>query len=316
LVKNYLYYRKKKTLIHLCSVGPTKAGDIGVGSREIGVLMGQYKRLANRHGTGVLTGKSINIGGSYERAEATGYGLVYMAKLAIQDKQHQDLKDKICIVSGSGNVAQYTCRKLVEFGAKVVTVSDSNGVLYFKDGMTLEDWKVIVQGKQVDRQRLSQLADKVVGGEYLADTSPWTLAGDLNSIDYAFPCATQNEIEEHSLRRMMENGLKGIFEGANLPIELSAQELLQQHHNSDIIYIPGKASNAGGVGVSGFEMAQNAQKMPWKHDTVDEKLKELMAGIYSQLVKSQGEIGCSLNDSANQVGFQRVVDAMEDLGWV
>jgi glutamate dehydrogenase (NADP+) len=293
-----------------------QAGDIGVGSREIGFLMGQYKRLVNRHEGGVLTGKSINIGGSFERAEATGYGLVYMAKLAIQDKHRQDLKDKICAVSGSGNVAQYTCRKLVEFGAKVVTVSDSNGVLYFKDGMTLEDWKVIAEAKQVHRKRLSQIVDKVGGGgggEYLANTSPWTLA-DL-AIDYAFPCATQNEIDEYSLRQMIDNGLKGIFEGANLPIQLPAQEILQQQH-PEIIYIPGKAANAGGVGVSGFEMAQNAQKMPWKPETVDEKLQELMADIYSQLVKAQRESGCSLNDSANQVGFQRVVDAMEDLGWI
>lgn len=289
------------------------AGDIGVGSREIGFLMGHYKRLSNQHGGGVLTGKSVNIGGSFERTEATGYGLVYIAQLAIRDKHHDDLKDKICAVSGSGNVAQYTCRKLLEFGAKVVTVSDSNGVLYFKDGMKLEDWKVIVQAKQVDRQRLSQIADKMIGAEYVKDNSPWTLA-DLN-IDYAFPCATQNEIDKDSLRQMIDNGLKGIFEGANLPTQLSAQELLQKQH-PDIIYIPGKAANAGGVGVSGFEMVQNAQKMPWKRETVDEKLKELMEGIYSRLVDSQKLESGSLNDSANQVAFKRVVDAMEDLGWI
>lgn len=321
------------------------AGDIGVGSQEIGFLMGQYKRLANRHGEGVLTGKSESIGGSFLRPEATGYGLVYIANLAIQaknragtggggagaDRMGRDnnkdadedtdntsrngLKDAICCVSGSGNVAQYTCRKLLDFGAKVVTVSDSNGVLYFEHGMTLDDWSVMVHAKNVDRLRLSQIANDV-SGEYRPNTSPWQLLL-LQRIDYAFPCATQNEINNESITRMIQNqGLKGLFEGANLPTQLAAQQLLAQHPN--VIYIPGKAANAGGVGVSGFEMSQNAQKMTWHRDMVEEKLQDLMAEIYAQLVPTEEGGACvvSLKDGANQAGFVKVVNAMQDLGWI
>ena len=285
------------------------AGDIGVGGREIGYLMGQYKRLTNRHGEGVLTGKSVNIGGSYIRPEATGYGLVYIAQLAIKDKIGEDLNGAICAVSGSGNVSQYACEKLLEFGAKVVTISDSDGVLFFKNGMTKEDWDVIVQAKQVDRLRLSQIEDKV-SGKYLVGSSPWALR---EKFAYAFPCATQNEIDETSVKQLVGNGLKGLFEGANLPTQLQAQEVLKE--NPNIIYIPGKAANAGGVGVSGFEMTQNAQKMRWKREVVDQKLQELMAEIYSQLTDAAGKDG-SLESGANLAGFTKVVDAMEDLGWL
>ena len=285
------------------------AGDIGVGGREIGYLMGQYKRITNRHGEGVLTGKSVNIGGSYIRPEATGYGLVYIAKLAIQDKFGEDLKGKVCAVSGSGNVSQFACQKLLEFGAKVVTVSDSNGVLFFGEGMTREDLEVIMQAKQVDRSRLSEIEDKV-SGRYLDGVTPWMLP---EKMEYAFPCATQNEIDGSCIQQMISNGLKGLFEGANLPTQLEAQEVLKGH--GDLIYIPGKAANAGGVGVSGFEMSQNAQKISWKPEVVDEKLQELMAGIYSQLVEAAGEHG-TLESGANQAGFKKVVAAMEDLGWL
>jgi glutamate dehydrogenase (NADP+) len=285
------------------------AGDIGVGGREIGYLMGQYKRITNRHGEGVLTGKSVNIGGSYIRPEATGYGLVYIAKLAIQDKYGEDLKGKVCAVSGSGNVSQFACQKLLEFGAKVVTVSDSNGVLFFGEGMTREDLEVIMKAKQVDRSRLSEIEDQV-SGRYLDGVSPWMLP---EKMEYAFPCATQNEIDGSCIQQMISNGLKGLFEGANLPTELEAQEVIKEHGN--FLYIPGKAANAGGVGVSGFEMTQNAQKMSWKPEVVDEKLQELMAGIYSQLVEAAGEHG-TLESGANQAGFKKVVAAMEDLGWL
>lgn len=285
------------------------AGDIGVGGREIGYLYGQYKRLTNRHGEGVLTGKSVNIGGSYIRPEATGYGLIYIAQLAIKDMIGKDLKGAICAVSGSGNVSQYACEKLLEFGAKVVTISDSDGVMYFENGMTKDDWDAIVQAKQVDRLRLSQIEDKV-SGAYLVGLSPWELQ---ETFDFAFPCATQNEIDEESVKQMVGNGLKGLFEGANLPTQLEAQEVLKE--NPEIIYIPGKAANAGGVGVSGFEMTQNAQKMRWKPEVVDEKLKELMADIYSQLTDAAGNDG-SLESGANLAGFSKIVDAMEDLGWL
>ena len=289
------------------------AGDIGVGGREIGYLMGQYKRITNRHGEGVLTGKSVNIGGSYIRPEATGYGLVYIAKLAIEDVNGEDfLRGKICAVSGSGNVSQYACEKLLEFGAKVVSVSDSNGVLFFGDGdgMTREDLAVIMKAKQVDRSRLSEIEGQV-SGRYIDGVSPWMMP---EKIDYAFPCATQNEIDGIDIQQMISNGLKGLFEGANLPTQLAAQDVLKEHDG--IIYIPGKAANAGGVGVSGFEMTQNAQKMSWKPEVVDAKLQDLMAGIYSQLVQSAEEHGSSLESGANLAGFTKVVDAMEDLGWL
>jgi len=285
------------------------AGDIGVGGREIGFLYGQYKRLTNKHGEGVLTGKSVNIGGSFIRPEATGYGLVYIAKLAIQDKRGEELTDAKCAVSGSGNVAQYAAQKLLEFGAKVMSISDSNGVLFFDNGMTQKDWDAIVQAKQVDRVRLSQIEDQV-SGKYIAGASPWTLD---EKYDYAFPCATQNEVDEDAVKQMVRNGLKGLFEGANLPTQILAQEVLKEH--PAVLYIPGKAANAGGVGVSGFEMTQNAQKMSWKPEYVDEKLQELMEGIYSRLVAAAGDDG-SLESGANQAGFVKVVNAMEDLGWL
>lgn len=303
-------------------VGPERdvpAGDIGVGGREIGYLVGQYKRLTNLHGTGVLTGKSVNIGGSYFRPEATGYGLVYIAKLSIEDKLSGSLSGANCAISGSGNVAQYAAQKLLEYNANVVTISDSNGVLYFENGMTLDDWDIFVQAKQVDRLRLSQIEGQV-SGTYIAGATPWSLAAD-HKYDYAFPCATQNEIGEHDVSQMVKNGLKGLYEGANLPTNLQAQEVLKAH--PEVIYIPGKAANAGGVGVSGFEMSQNAQKMGWKPEVVDEKLQELMAHIYDQLVSplgdsddADGRNGGSLESGANQAGFIKVVKGLEDLGWI
>jgi len=293
-------------------IGPSRdvpAGDIGVGGREIGYLTGQYKRLTNQHGEGILTGKPFNIGGSLIRPEATGYGLVYIAKLAIQDKRNEGLAGANCAISGSGNVAQYAAQKLLEYGSNVVTISDSNGALYFENGMTLEDWKVIIQAKQVDRLRLSQIEGRVTG-VYVAGASPWTLG---KRYDYAIPCATQNEIDSNSITQMAKDGLKGLFEGANLPTNLEAQNVLKNAPH--IIYIPGKAANAGGVGVSGFEMSQNAQKLTWKPELVDEKLQDLMANIYDQLVNSAGNSG-TLETGANQAGFLRVVKALEDLGWL
>lgn len=288
------------------------AGDIGVAGREIGYLFGQYKRLTNRHGDfGVLTGKSLTIGGSHIRKEATGYGLVYIAKLAIEDKlkQRDAFKGKRCAVSGSGNVSQYACEKLLDFGAKVVSVSDSNGVLYFENGMSKDDWEVIVKAKQHDRLRLSEI-EGLVSGKYIAGKSPWTLD---EQITFAFPCATQNEIDEESIQKMIGSGLRGVFEGANLPTTEKAQEILRRH--TSIIYIPGKAANAGGVGCSGLEMAQNSQKLGWNPNVVDEKLKDLMAEIYQQLIDTAGPDG-SLEVGANQAGFLKVVDAMDELGWL
>lgn len=291
------------------------AGDIGVGGRELGYMYGQYKRLTNKHGEGILTGKPISIGGSFYRPEATGYGLVYIAKLAIEDKLKTTLKNKKCAISGSGNVAQYAADKLIQLGAKVITLSDSSGVLVFPNGMTKDDWETIIQAKQFDRLRLSQIEENV-SGYYVPDTSPWSLPPNNElCYDFAFPCATQNEIDKDAALTLIEKRqIRGIFEGANIPLSLQAQSCLRDHKN-EVIYIPGKASNAGGVGVSGFEMSQNAQKLVWDSETVDEKLQSLMKHIYKQLVDS-ADIDGTLEIGANQAGFLKLVQALDDLGWL
>mmetsp|Transcript_4889 Transcript_4889/g.7418 ORF Transcript_4889/g.7418 Transcript_4889/m.7418 type:complete len:510 (-) Transcript_4889:206-1735(-) len=284
------------------------AGDIGVGGREIGYMNGQYKRLTNKHGEGVLTGKSILFGGSPLRPEATGYGLIYIAKLAVEKRLHKNLKGMRCAVSGSGNVAQYASQKLLEYGAKVMTVSDSSGVLVFDNGMTQEDWDAVVDTKQVKRARLASLEGKTTG-RYIADKSPWAL--DIK-YDLALPCATQNEIDGDGAKLLVKNGVMGVMEGANLPTNLEGQEVLRLH--PEVIYIPGKAANAGGVGVSGFEMSQNAQRLTWTSDEVDERLQSMMTDIYQQMEDAAGPKG-TLEQGANRAGFLKVAQAMKELGW-
>jgi len=286
------------------------AGDIGVGGREIGYMYGQYKRLTNKHGEGILTGKSLLFGGSPFRPEATGYGLIYIAKIAIEKKLGRSLVGARCAISGSGNVAQYAAQKLMEFGAKVVTVSDSNGVLVFDDGMTQEDWDAVIEAKQVKRARLLSIEEQVTG-HYVPNESPWTIKDA--KYDFAFPCATQNEINGESAKHIIKCGVKGVFEGANLPTSLSGQDAIREY--PEVIYIPGKASNAGGVGVSGYEMSQNAQKLQWKPKEVDDKLQDMMASIYEQMVTSSGD-GGTLEEGANRAGFLKVAQAMMELGWV
>lgn len=285
------------------------AGDIGVGGREIGYLYGQYKRLTNRHGEGVLTGKSLNFGGSPLRPEATGYGLIYMAKLAVEKRLDRSLEGMRCAVSGSGNVAQFASEKLLEFGAKVITVSDSNGVLVFDDGMTEDDLKVVVECKDVKRARLRSLNGKV-SGKYVDGESPWSL--DMK-YDLALPCATQNEIDGEAAARLVKNGVLGVLEGANLPTTTQGQKIIRD--KAGAIYVPGKASNAGGVGVSGLEMSQNAQRLTWTREEVDTKLEAMMASIYDQMENSSGK-GGTLEEGANKAGFLLVADAMKELGWV
>ena len=292
-------------------IGPSTdvpAGDIGVGGKEIGYMYGQYKRLTNRHGEGVLTGKSILFGGSHIRPEATGYGLVYISKIAIEKKLGKSLQGARCAVSGSGNVAQYAAQKLMQLGAKVITMSDSNGVLIFDDGMTEEDWKEIAHAKQVRRARLSSIEDDVTG-RYAANETPWSV--DVR-YDFAYPCATQNEVNKEGAERLVKNGIKGLFEGANLPTDAAGQQVLRDNVDSCPLYIPGKASNAGGVGVSGLEMSQNAVRLQWKPEEVDGKLQDMMASIFEQMESS----GDSLEKGANRAGFLKVAKAMKELGWV
>jgi len=299
-------------------IGPSvdvPAGDIGVGGREIGFLLGQYKRITNKHGEGVLTGKPLVTGGSLLRPQATGYGLVYIARLAIL-KRNLTLNGAKCAVSGSGNVAQYAAEKLIEFGATVMTMSDSGGVLFFENGMTEEDLDIIVQAKQVDRSRLSSIEHKVTG-KFVPHHSPWSLvtllSPEFSGFDYGFPCATQNEIDGLLMEKNLNAGMVGVFEGANLPVTLEGQKVLKAT-GGKVVYIPGKAANAGGVGVSGFEMSQNAQHLSWQAEEVDNKLQMLMEQIYNQL--ENGGDGTSLESGANMVGFLKVVNGMKDLGWV
>lgn len=265
--------------------------------------------MTNKHGEGVLTGKSLNFGGSPLRPEATGYGLVYMTKLAVEKKLNRSLEGMRCAVSGSGNVAQFASEKLLELGAKVVTVSDSNGVLVFDDGMTKDDLKVVVECKNVKRGRLRSLDGKV-SGRYVDGESPWSL--ELKC-DLALPCATQNEIDGDAAKRLVKNGVLGVLEGANLPTNIDGQNVIRD--NPDIIYVPGKASNAGGVGVSGLEMSQNAQRLTWTREEVDEKLQAMMASIMEQMTSASGENG-TLEEGANRAGFLKVAEAMKELGWV
>jgi len=291
------------------------AGDIGVGSREIGYLYGQYKRLSNKHGEGVLTGKSMNFGGSPLRPEATGWGLVYMTQLAVQRKFKERMRGLRCAVSGSGNVAQHASEKLIELGAVVMSVSDSSGVLVFDKGMTKQDLNAIMECKNVKRGRLSSLKD-IVSGRYIDGESIWSLT-DVE-YDLALPCATQNEIGEEAAQRMVANGVQGVLEGANLPTTLEAQRVFR---SNDTLYIPGKAANAGGVGVSGFEMSQNAQRLTWTREEVDEKLQDMMDNIYQMMVDQQeltAETGreCTLEEGANRAGFLKVAEAMKELGWI
>jgi len=265
--------------------------------------------LSNKHGEGVLTGKSLNFGGSPLRPEATGYGTVYMAKLAMEKKLNRSLDGMRCAVSGSGNVAQFAAEKLIEFNAKVITVSDSNGVLIFDDGMTTEDLEKIMECKNVQRDRLKSLDGKVKG-RYVDGESPWSLE---EKYDLALPCATQNEINGDSAKRLLKNGLIGVFEGANLPTNTEAQQIIRD--KKDVIYVPGKASNAGGVGVSGLEMSQNAQRLTWTEEKIDDKLQTMMENIYTQMENAAGEDG-TLEEGANRAGFIKVAEAMQELGWV
>jgi glutamate dehydrogenase (NADP+) len=304
------------------------AGDIGVGGREIGYLYGQYKRLTNRHGDGgVLTGKALVLGGSPLRPEATGYGLVYMTHIAVQRSLQKNIEGMRCAISGSGNVAQYAAQKLLQLGAVVVTMSDSNGVLVFDEGMTVNDWKHIMDCKNRQRGRLSSLQG-VVSGRYIHGATPWNLpdaeqgSGGGNRLvlfDLALPCATQNEIDAAAATRMVSRlGVQGVLEGANLPTTIEAQDVLRR---ANVLYIPGKAANAGGVGVSGLEMSQNAQRLTWTPQQVDDKLQAMMASIYDQMIEQQSLAKargkeCTLEQGANRAGFIKVALAMKELGYL
>lgn len=291
-------------------IGPNTdvpAGDIGVGGREIGFLFGQYKRLRNEF-TGVLTGKALNWGGSLIRPEATGYGCVYFAEEMLKTRG-ENFKGKVCTVSGSGNVAQYTVERLNELGAKTVTLSDSSGTVYDPDGIDSEKLAFVLELKNVRRGRIKEYADKYKV-QYLDGKRPWGI-----KCDCAFPSATQNEINEEDAKTLLKNGCTLVAEGANMP---STPEAIEQYLEKKILYGPAKAANAGGVATSGLEMSQNAMMMSWSREEVDEKLRNIMIAIHQQCFDAAEEYGQpgNLVMGANIAGFVKVADAMLDQGVV
>ncbi|PNX48703.1 MAG: glutamate dehydrogenase [Thermoplasmata archaeon M9B1D] len=290
-------------------IGPNTdvpAGDIGVGGREIGYLFGQYRRLRNEF-SGILTGKALNWGGSLIRPEATGYGCVYFAEEMMKTKK-ETLKGKICTVSGSGNVAQYTVEKLLQLGAKPVTLSDSSGMIYDPDGIDDEKLAWIMDLKNIRRGRIKEYADEF-NVNYEAGKRPWEIKCDM-----AFPSATQNEINQNEAKTLVDNGCISVAEGANMPTEPEGIEIFQE---AKILYGPGKAANAGGVATSALEMSQNSLRMSWCREEVDEKLHWIMQNIHENCVK-YGKENKYVNyvNGANIAGFVKVADSMLDQGLV
>jgi glutamate dehydrogenase (NADP+) len=298
-------------------IGPdtdVPAGDIGVGGREIGYLFGQYKRMRNEF-TGVLTGKGLNWGGSLIRPEATGYGCVYFCAemLATRGKT---MEGKVCLVSGSGNVSQYTIEKILQLGGKVVTVSDSDGYIYDEEGIDSKKLEFIMDLKNMKRGRIKAYAEKYKNAVY----TPVDRSKDYNPLwdhkaDCAFPSATQNEINAKDARNLLKNGVYVVGEGANMPTQIEGVRLFL---DSRILYGPGKAANAGGVATSGLEMAQNSMRMPWTKEEVDKRLSLIMKSIHSTCVDCADRFGTPGNyvNGANIGGFLKVADAMMDQGLV
>src|SRR5712672_1152990 len=298
-------------------IGPNTdvpAGDIGVGGREIGFLFGQYKRLRNEF-TGVLTGKGLNGGGSLIRPEATGYGCVYFAEEMLKSRK-DSLEGKLCLVSGSGNVSQYTIEKLLDLGAKPLTVSDSNGVIYDPDGIDREKLAYVLELKNVRRGRIRDYSDRYKKAIFMPtdmklEHSPlWNIKADC-----AFPSATQNEITAKDAANLLKNGIKLVAEGANMPSTLEATKLFL---DAKILYGPAKAANAGGVATSGLEMSQNSARISWAREEVDDRLHKIMIAIHRNCYVTAEKYGTpgNLVNGANIAGFLKVADAMLDQGLV
>lgn len=289
-------------------IGPdtdVPAGDIGVGGREVGYMFGKYKKLVGEF-TGTFTGKGREFGGSLIRPEATGYGNVYFL-LEMLKTRNIDIRGKRCLVSGSGNVAQYTCEKLIEMGAIPVTLSDSDGYIYDPDGITREKLSFVMELKNLYRGRIREYAEEF-GCKYVPGARPWGEKGDI-----ALPSATQNEIDQQDAEMLIKNGVFAVSEGANMP---STPEAIDIFIENKILYAPGKAANAGGVSVSGLEMTQNSERLSWPSEQVDEKLKWIMGNIHENCVKYGTESDGYINyqKGANIAGFMKVAKAMMGQG--
>ena len=290
-------------------IGPNTdvpAGDIGVGGREIGYMFGQYKRIRNEF-SGVLTGKGLNWGGSLIRPEATGYGCVYFVEEMLKNC-NKTIEGKTVVVSGSGNVAQYATEKVMELGGKVVTLSDSSGFIFDQDGLNEEKLNWVIDLKNNKRGRIKEYADEF-GCKYYEGNRPWSIKCEV-----ALPCATQNEIDGKEAKELISNGLIALSEGANMPSNPDAVNIFQE---SNILFGPGKAANAGGVAVSGLEMSQNSMRIKWGRDEVDQKLLGIMKSIHTSCVEN-GENNSHVDyvKGANIAGFIKVADAMIDQGVV
>ena len=285
-------------------IGPdtdVPAGDIGVGGREVGYMFGMYRKLAHEF-TGTFTGKGLEFGGSLIRPEATGYGNVYFLTSMLATR-NIELKGKKVLVSGSGNVAQYTCEKLLQLGATPLTLSDSNGYIYDPDGITREKLDYVMELKNVQRGRIKEYAEKY-GCKYVEGARPWGEKADI-----ALPSATQNEINADDAKKLVANGVIAVSEGANMPCTPEAIKIFQ---DAKILYAPGKAANAGGVATSGLEMSQNSERLSWTREEVDAKLKGIMADIHANCVKYGKEADGTINyvKGANVAGFMKVAKAM------
>jgi glutamate dehydrogenase (NADP+) len=292
---------------HIGADTDVPAGDIGVGGREVGYMFGQYKRIRNEF-TGVLTGKGITFGGSLIRPEATGYGCVYFTEEMLKTRK-QSLKGKIVTVSGSGNVAQYAIEKCIQLGAKVVTCSDSSGYIYDKDGINAQKLAFIMELKNEKRGRIKEYASKFKSAKFIAGKTPW---GEKCQI--ALPCATQNELNGDDAKMLVKNGVMAVAEGANMP---STPEAIEVFLENEILFAPGKASNAGGVATSGLEMSQNSLRLSWTREEVDMRLHGIMKDIHATCVK-YGKEGNFVNyvKGANIGGFVKVAEAMIGQGHV
>ena len=288
-------------------IGPdtdVPAGDMNVGGREIGYMYGQYRKIRNDW-TGVLTGKGLSFGGSLIRPEATGYGCVYFAENMLATKK-QSFKGKVCAISGSGNVASFAAQKLIQLGAKVVTLSDRSGAIYIKSGISQKDLEKVMFLKTVTRGELADIAKEIKGAKFVKGVNSWQI---VDKVDCAFPCARQNELNGADAAYLLKHGCKLVAEGANMP---STPDAVAAFLKAKILYAPGKAANAGGVATSGLEMSQNSERLSWSAKEVDAKLRDIMASIHNNAFEAAAKYGHKGNYvmGANIAGFVKVADAM------